>query len=964
MSRLLAAPLLLCLVPLLCRAGCPPETPIVLESELLPGNQLRLQWSAPWPQSRWQVHSSSEPDFSMPLLEAETELQEWTGSISLIEKRFFRVTPLASAPTGLVQPVEDFEWAPPLYSLEGEDLEPAAWAIDSDQAVEGEGCLHLFGNTVKMMPLALPQLEPASTFRVQARSEQVSDRQMIGFADSLNTLWYVLWGERGGYGDTPGQSGQVEVSYYQGYFPTESWQEFILPAGRDFEGKFGYQPALCSVLFANETDDEEGEFRVDALEEITGLAGLAPPAAIELTIGSVSGDSVSVTVDNPLASFDAQHRWNLGDGRVIAGPFAFTRNFHVDRDHRITLYVENEDLLWNTASVVLPAQGVAQERSLSMGFAGDVMTGRRYEEDGGIIESEGIDAVYAGVAPRMLAVDLMQVNAECAFTTSDERHPTKGIVFKTDPSNVAGLVNAGVDYASLANNHTFDWMIPGMLETMQVLDEAGIVHNGSGMNSEYGRRPVFLSHDGLQVGIVAMSDRTGNYNNYQPFLTAGPSRPGFPLWSRAGMAVSIPRLRPQVDLLVVQVHSGNEYSYAPSRSALAEIDDLPLDPEEQGLYARELNPDQSERSLRQEAIELGADLVITHHPHILQGLEIHEGGLIAHSMGNFIMDLNYLETMYTAMIETHHTEGGLETVRVHPAFLQGYVPRYVRGEAARGLLDHLSGLSRDFDTWVLREEGDTTAIAVLDTSAWALNTTPGSVDAVFEQREGEWITAPWIDEGNHYLGSVTAPAGGGELQVRAGRRYIWWGGFEDTGMEVWDINSGSEWITEDLSHSGSRSLRLQETNGSVNTYWTHRGPLDPDFEYSLSGWIRCGNAESASLQARYYNSRGDGLQASDLLAEQSGTQDWTHVWSNLEPEPANDFYQLRARLEAGAQTADAWFDDVEVIQWEEWITLQEGESLDLPFPSDLRALQFRSATGSPLAVPFEAISPAPGGPSR
>ena len=937
------------MVPTL-RAECPATSSLDLQAELSPGNQLLLQWNAAWPQSRWRVEQSDDPRFLNPTILGETSQTQWPIALAGPGLQLFRVVPVDTLAAADSLLVEDFEGQLPFFSWPGEDLDPAGWSLDPDGG-SGSTSLHLFGNTVKGLPLARPLLSENSRFRIRAYSGSVSDRQMVGFADSSNVLWYVLWGTRGGYPDSPGQSGQTESTAYQGFFETGSWHTVVLEAGRDFLGKYGYLPRLCSVVFANESDEDSGEVWFDQLEEVSGLEARRPSAQVQWIMTDQTADSTELLLVNPLAAEGLLHVWNPGDGRRIVGGSSVALFVSRHRDHRITVYVEDPTGAWQTASALVPAAGTAQPRGLRMGFVGDIMTGRGYEAEDGIINTQGVDAIFAGVAPSFQAMDLMMGNLECSYTTADTPHPTKGIVFRTRPENVSGLLNAGLDYVTLANNHTYDYQLDGMTETMQVLDAAGLPHNGSGLNSDRALRPAMLSADGLAVGVVAMCDRTGNYNNYQPFLDAGPSRPGFALWSRGNMQAAITALRPQVDWLVLQVHSGNEYSQEPSRNTgpgQAWQEDFPWDPELRGLSARELNPDQSERSLRQEAIELGANLVITHHPHILQGLEVYQGGLIAHSLGNFVMDLSYLETMTTALLDVQVAEDELQSVRVHPAFIQDWIPGYLRGGAARMALDQLSSLSRDFDTWLIREPGDSTARVILDTTAVIRSGELLPLSLPLADVDGWYESAPWFHEGSQYLGALGLEAGEPALEYRVGRELCWWGNMEDEGISVWDLNSDGETWDSSQAHSGERSIRLvQEGNGTLYTYFTTRGPLDPQKAYTLGGWVRTQNASTADLQMRYYDSRTGNLTQSEVVYTTSGTQDWSWGWQDLAPDAARRFWQLRLRVSASTGTATGWFDDVHLVEWSEWRSLDAGDSQELRFPDDGRAIQVRrSSPGS------------------
>ncbi len=937
--------------------------PTILLDATTGNGRIQLTWKPAWFQTAWQVESSDDPLSADWQILAVTQSPEWTYLLSTndTEPVFFRVRGIDGPELPESPMLEDFERMPLLLSLEGEDLEPDGWEAYSEDPGEGDTSLRLFGNTVKRQLLGGGQLDSLALFEVSAFCEEVSDRQMIGFADSLNTLWYVIWGERGGYGDTPGQSGQVEISSYQGWFPTGEWVSMLLPVAADWRGKFGYQPELCELLWANECDATSGSVRFDALRDRTALEAIRPRANPVIQVLGQSGDSLvcQLSADEiPGASYT----WSTGDGRfydmrvqdlqLLAG-----------RDHSITLLTVNENGLWGVESLYL--EGGDAARSLRIGFAGDIMTARSYEEPGGIIETLGVDAIFDSVRVMLNAVDLMQANLECAYTTAETEHPTKSITFKSAPQNLDGVMNAGINLVTLANNHTLDWMEAGMLETVEGLDERGIPWLGSGLTSIEAERPVIQSWNGLSVGVLASSDRTGNYNNYQPYLDAGPSRPGFALWSRAWMGVTIPELNDKVDLLVLQIHSGNEYSTQPTESRaaretatgedlparlsvvdgalLASEEAWPVNPELEPIRWRDLLPDQAERNIRQEAIDLGADLVITHHPHILQGVERYQDGLIAHSMGNFVMDLSYLETMPTAMLDVQADNTGLKAAWIHPVFINRDLPVPCRGSLANRLLDHIAELSRPFETWVLRQSGSEKAWVALDTAELNMQDEYFIHTIPLEERDG-WFVSPPVN-----LGDAGFVAGlelldlvaGAEL--RTGSNRLWWGGMEDEGADIWDINSSAERYTESQAHSGTRSIE-QELSASADNrvYYITRAPHENDHDWTLAGWVKCQDAASANLQMRYYETRTSGVLSTDDLPPLSGNQDWSMIWQDLITPEASRFGQVRLELIAGDTTAMAWFDDVSLVEWMgDWQALQAGAEVLVPAPGETRWIQVR-----------------------
>ncbi|MBL7033986.1 MAG: CapA family protein [Candidatus Delongbacteria bacterium] len=917
--------------------------------------KLFLSWEAPPEQECWDIQWSADPWFWNPQFLQTTTETAVSFDLPQASSRFYRIVPVTNPVTPPADELlEDFEInMPVLTSWSDQDEDPEAWDWDDSNPFEGDHCLLLYGNSYKAQELGERQLFFHTVMSIAARCENVANRQMVGFADSANVIWYVLWGSSGGYADTPGQSGQAEVCAYQGWFPTEEWHEFMLPVGQDWQGKFGYLPRLLQVIYANDCDSNNGEVRYDLLSDVSMSQLRRPTAAFVADVLETVGDSCQVTFTSLATPRPLTHSWNFGNN-TSSSEIDPTVWLPTARTHRVTLLVEDAIRHYDYTSLEVVTPQPQLPRTALISCVGDVMMARAYEENGGIIPEQGVEAIYEGVHTVWRAADLMLINLECPLTTSNTQHPTKTIIFRSHPDNVAGLLYGGVDYASLANNHAFDYMSEGLLETRTVLREAGIAFSGADSNSFLARQPSFLSANGLAIGVLAASDRGGYYNNLQPFLDAAPSRPGFASWTRAEMQATIPRLREQVDWLMLQVHSGYEYSHAPvlrGTSPARPLEGIPWDPNDYGLFARDLLPDQSERSHRQEAIDLGADLVITHHPHILQGLELYNDRLIAHSLGNFVMDLSYVETMTTAQLDIHLEEDQLAGITIQPAYIARYIPGFARGELAGSILDHITALSLSFDTWVVRQPGADTAWVVLDTLAvnWSGSTFNDTL-ALFDYDDHR-LSRPHRLQGEGYPAWFTLDEFLPDAEWRVGRNILWWGNMEDEGAPQWDINSSGEWYDNTISHTGLRSLRLQESNGDdVQNYFVSRVPLDTGYDYSIMGWMQTSNAGLANLQMRYYQARsGGGAIGTELaLPELSGDNEWSQVWTELTLPEQTNFYSVRHSLTAGTGTADCWFDDEVVIQWEPW----QDFPADFRLPNDYDYIQLRAPL-APADLPVE-----------
>ena len=497
MYRLRTFPVLLILSLLLApvlRADCsvPRELGITWEQ-----GQAVLRWHAHYKESLWRVEASYDQEFSevMALAEVEEPYYEYAMTIPGAQLVFFRIQGLEATAAGDVLPIEYFEADYSLSSWGEEDVEPLGYEFDETEVHQGDRSLHLFGNTVKTQPFCSDSLSLGSVYRVAARCNDVADRQMIGFADSSNVLWYVIWGHRGGYPDSPGQGLQETVTTYQGWYPLEEWAEILLPVGKDWLGKYGYQPCLTQILWANECDNNDGEVWFDQLEDVSGEQAFRPQIDAQAQTLEVIGDSLRVRFWNATPTADVTHVWTTSLGQRITG---------TDVELMVPAFPEQRALVCayvegGASTVSQPFTIPDTDGELSadyfLGFGGDVMTARWYESSG-FISNFGVDSIYAGLTSLFQSMDIMMVNLECPYTNESEHHPTKSIYFKSSPENLVGVSNAGIDYVSLANNHAFDYMLPGMLETMNGLDQLGVAHNGCGRNEIEALRPVVLGAQG------------------------------------------------------------------------------------------------------------------------------------------------------------------------------------------------------------------------------------------------------------------------------------------------------------------------------------------------------------------------------------------------------------------------------------------------------------------------------------
>jgi poly-gamma-glutamate capsule biosynthesis protein CapA/YwtB (metallophosphatase superfamily) len=855
----------------------------------------------------------------------------------------------------------------------GQDQDPSAWELTSTETYAGSPyALRLHGNTWKAQPITPYPIVAGTVLRVAVYVEEVGEMQAFGVSDGANALFYTVAG-------TQLPADDAWLVAYQGAFPDGQWNLYDLPVGRDWNTHYGYLPTIQRLVYVNDRDgDPEGVTIFDSILDVTADLPVAPMATIVQGQQRVRrlgarlfevGIQFHAQVDDP-DSDTHTYQWDFGDGGESASSDPF-HTFLVTADYTYTvrLGVEDPTGLWGRDSAQVRVDPGEPDGPVTMNFVGDIMLARRYEEPGGVIHDQGVEAIFVPTRPFLGdAADVSVANLESPLTDEGEEHPTKLYVFRGRPENVAGLVFAGIDLVTLGNNHIIDYGQRGMEETQEVLDAAEILWCGAGDNEYSAGQPMFWSEEGIAVAFLGLCNRTGREYNYQPFLDAATNKPGFFYLVEPNLGSSIASVRDEADLVVVQMHAGIEYDTDPGKLGPggAALVEPPFDAPGPVAGAPEFRfrtaPTYTDRELRWRAVDEGADLVICHHPHVLQGFEIYQEVLIAHSLGNFAFDQTFAETFPSVILTTCFEKEGFRSFTFRPVFIDDMIPRLATGRLGREILDRMAEYSRALDTTVGVDPVSLTGTIYVDPTDAAWIPVEHDRTVPLSASGGSWVSLPIEHEGRGTLSRILEIAGAADAEVRLGRELLWHGGFEAEGATLWSLDGSDEVYDESVSHTGGRSLRQHRTPGnmgSISTALSGNLPTLGGVQFSLIGWVRTQNAADAAFSAHFFETRSGGsigtFEAGDPI---SGTVDWTWRAADLEAPSDATYFNVRCSS-ARPNTGDAfaWYDDLRLIEWEDW----QPASLPLavPYPSNLRFLQVRSSgPGDSVRVGWEELEPA------
>ena len=328
------------------------------------------------------------------------------------------------------------------------------------------------------------------------------------------------------------------------------------------------------------------------------------------------------------------------------------------------------------AVAATPTPDASRPATITVAGAGDMIFDRQVKT---LIKIAGGEAPLARVASILKAADVAIANLESTLASSGKKNADKDVTFRGDPRGIESLKIAELDAVSLANNHVLDYGPEPLLDTIKALDKAGIGHAGAGKNKTAAWAPATIERNGTSTAYLA-------YSHIVPAgFIAQDDRAGFAS-GRQDMSLvedAIREAKKTHDYVIVSFHWGVEYTD---------------------------NPTGEQVKNAHRAIDAGADMVLAHHPHVIQGVEFYKDGLIAYSLGDFVFDHYSRKTGEAFILNASMGPDGITDVNAIPVYLDKYGrPEVVTGSEGRSILKRLKAISAPLGTTVTIT-GDTASI--------------------------------------------------------------------------------------------------------------------------------------------------------------------------------------------------------------------------------------------------------------
>ena len=281
--------------------------------------------------------------------------------------------------------------------------------------------------------------------------------------------------------------------------------------------------------------------------------------------------------------------------------------------------------------------------------------------------------------------DLKLINLETSITTHEQAWPSKGINYRMNPKNVQILKEAGIDHASLANNHVLDWGRPGLLETIEVLENADVKFSGAGKNLEMAGAPSIFS---IGTGRVLVYSYGVPNSGIPPDWAAGKERSGvnyLPQFSKdvlEEIKEEVNKTKKSGDLVIFSVHWRSNWGY-------------------------DIN-ERTQEFAHRLIDEATVDVIFGHSSHHPLGIEVYNEKLIIYGAGDLFNDYEgisghekyrgELTLMYFPEIEME--TGRLRALKMWPMEIKNFSLNYAGHEDVEWLQRILNRESATFGTEV------------------------------------------------------------------------------------------------------------------------------------------------------------------------------------------------------------------------------------------------------------------------
>ena len=486
---------------------------------------------------------------------------------------------------------------------------------------------------------------------------------------------------------------------------------------------------------------------------------------------------------------------------------------------------------------------------VSLFAVGDLMPGRGVDRAKARHEAGWL---LADVAAAVRAADISIANLEAPIAAGAVI-PDDAMRLRADPGVEKEIAAAGFDLLSLANNHALDAGLTGLRSTRQKIEAQGMLEVGSGENEAEARRGRTIERNGLKITFFAYVDPS--------FTRAGdralPDRPGLAFMDAATVADDLASAASS-DVTVVIMHAGLEYAEEPT---------------------------ETQKGFAHAAIDAGADLVIGHHPHVVQTAELYKGKPILYSLGNFVFDQGWSNDASRGLaVDIRLGKEGVRRIIWRPlAVAASGQPSFGEGDTVGSVLSRVGALAEATPAFVPRGED-----LMGGGEAFRSTLAPAPSGNLATVREADLDGDGKAERLSLAQGRLTLERGGAEIWSSP---EDWWiddfaaadltrDGKPDLAFSVWkpgDYGSSKpDWVTEEDLDVKDHFFVYALEDGELAPVWQSSNLDAPNCAFEAFDVDGDGKQELVAAEGAY-GDRPD-CRATDLAVWRWGGWGFSNVW--------------------------------------------------------------------------------------
>ncbi|MES9792247.1 CapA family protein [Priestia megaterium] len=276
---------------------------------------------------------------------------------------------------------------------------------------------------------------------------------------------------------------------------------------------------------------------------------------------------------------------------------------------------------------------------LNATMVGDIMFGRNVEK---VANRYGQDNLFRYVKPYFEKADYSTGNFEHPVTLSKKyAEQEKYIHLQTDAQSVKTLKNLNLSVLNVANNHSMDYLENGLNDTIKTFNKSDLDFVGIGKNIKDASKINYQTVNGVKIATLGFTDA------YVADSAANQNNPGILPAKPEIFIPLIEEAKENADLVVVHAHWGQEYDTTPS-------------PRQEGLA--------------KAMADSGADIILGHHPHVLQSVDVYKNTVIFYSLGNFVFDQGWSASRESAIVQYKLKKDGTARFEITPVLIKEATP--------------------------------------------------------------------------------------------------------------------------------------------------------------------------------------------------------------------------------------------------------------------------------------------------